>query len=88
MWGLGGLILIGGFVLGFVLGLIMPLEAANLITHIIMLGIGITAGIHGNQWRESNLHSRGYHTDGQLFEASNPDGALARFLNNEASVTA
>ncbi|GGC66806.1 DUF2628 domain-containing protein [Marinobacter halophilus] len=88
MWGLAALILIGGFSIGFVMALVMPVDAANLITNIIALGIAITIGVNGNQWRENNLFSRGYQTDGELVEAKNPDGAVALFLGNETSIAA
>lgn len=88
MWGLAALILIGGFSIGFLMGVIMPLETANLVTNIIALGIAIAIGMNGNQLREQNLLSRGYQVSGEFVDAKNPDGAVARFLENETSVAA
>src|SRR5690554_759590 len=88
MWGLAALILAGGFSIGFLLGFIMPLDAANLLTNIIALGIAIAIGVNGNQWREQNLRTRGFETDGAIVEAKNSDGAVAQFLGGGASVAA
>lgn len=88
MWGVAAALMIGGFALGFVIGLIMPIDTANIVVNVILLVVAFVVGANGNQWRESNLLSRGYQTASELVEASNPDGAIANFLGNETSVTA
>lgn len=84
LWLHGIVILAAGFGAGYVAGLTMPGPIAGVIANFVGLGICLFVSANGNQWREANLLSRGYKTDGELIEAENPDGALAQYLEGAA----
>jgi hypothetical protein len=81
MWGLGVGVLVGFFVLGFILGLAETGPAGEGFINLAGFIANIIFGINGNSWRGRNLISRGYdHVD--TVTAANSDGANALYLKS------
>lgn len=72
LWGLGAGLLVAVIVLS-----VFPSDSGlGMLATLVTFAIYIVCGVKGNQWRESNLASRGYdHVD--TISASNPEGAIA-----------
>ena len=83
-WALGFAVLVGFFVLGFIIGAVGGGDSSDAIINVIALIINIVFGINGNSWREKNLISRGYE-QADTVTAANPEGAVALFLKTASA---
>jgi len=81
MWGLGIGVLVAFLVLGFIIGAAGAGSGAEVLVNIAGIIVNIVFGINGNQWRESNLPTRGYEHKGTV-TAANPEGAVALYMKD------
>jgi hypothetical protein len=77
------LLAIGSLVGVTVVGIIVDAIAGKTVAGLGM-AYGCMFGYEGNKWRESNLRTRGYDDVGTV-TASNPEGAIAAFMKQEAN---
>ena len=84
MWGLGVGVLIGFFVLGFILGVAGGGSGGDALINVVAIIAYIIFGINGNSWREKNLVSRGFELVDTV-TAANPEGAIALHLKGASA---
>lgn len=88
MWLLGGSIIAIFMFLGLFIPFSMPptMSGMELFINIASLIISIVFSIKGNEWRETNLRSRGYECKGSV-RAQNYEGAVATHFKDPLIAT-
>ena len=86
MWLLGGSLIAIYSILGLFMPISMPsaMSGLEIFVNISSLIISFVFGIKANEWRETNLQSRGYECKGSI-TAQNPDGAVAAYFKDPSS---